>query len=645
MNRIERHDWPDAALAKILMLVPPRTISSLRCVSKSWRDQISYTLTELSLQSDCDLKALLLAFPSIGTLSLTLGRGLGLPMGVTLHPLSTLANLTNLVINGPDVRLLAPPIQLNDAALAQIAVVPRLTHLTLVKVDIDLGSRNKSSGLQDLVSLKTLRLRGVKLQNAEKGSASVDFFSILANLQGLEALEIDELSFKDYDSGNGSITPSTSTNTAASIVEKVEQWSVSLSVMKNLKEVRLGGSSIPITDELCCAVASLPKLSSLELSRPGWWGYKAEASENMHINNNSTALASNINHKLPTLTEDVGLAALAARASTLRHLALHGCFSMTSNAAVHYIAALTSLTSLDLRTYSGEEENSQRQNNMNNNLLHQQQHNNNHNVVEFRGACLARLTTLKNLEHLHLGGWPVSVATARALGRFASLRRLDFSSAWDLGDSVVFELAKMNKLQHLALRRCVAVSDIGLAALAKGPLADSLTALDLKGCHRNVTDQGLAALKGLTKLQLLDVSGCELVSDLGVARGLAKMKSLEQLGLSDTQVSDYCCSLLATAAPLLRVVHIEHCLKITDTGADALARLTRLYEVRAFGSSMSARGGATLREKTGAVVSLYKPCWWSKTSPGNTSSGSISSAAAGHCGSVASSTKTVTVKV
>jgi hypothetical protein len=589
---------PDSCLERILKQVPARTQANLRLVSKSWRDQVSYTLTKLALTSECgDLETLLhSSFPSIGTLSLTVSRGLP-----TLEPLSTLSNLTTLAIMGHDVRLRASPIPFSDAALAQIAVIPRLSHLTLVKIAINWAG--KSTWLGDLLNLKSLRLRGVKLGNAHQRM----FLSGLHTLKGLEALEIDELTFEDCGSSDCSAR---------------QKWPEALSKMKHLKEIRLGGSSIPITDDLCCALASLSKLSSLELSRPGWWGSKS--SENLENDNTNGTFRTTTTLRLPTLTEDGGLAALAARASTLRHLALCGCFAMTSNAAVHHIAALTSLTSLDFRFYSGEEETPQRH-------------------TRISGACLARLTALQHLEHLHLGGWPVSVAFSRTLSRLPSLRRLEFSSCFDLGDSVVFEVARMSKLQHLALRRCVAVSDIGLAALAKGPLAHSLTALDLKGCHKNVTDQGLNAIQGLQKLQLLDISGCELVSDLGIARGLVKMKFLEHLGLSDTRVSDDGCRLLASVAPLLRAVHIEHCSKITDSGADVLARLNRLHEVKAFGSSISARGAQKLSETTGAVVSLYKPCWWTKpsTTPIEniaTSGDTTSCSNAGRCIGAASTT-------
>jgi len=621
MNRYDWHYMPDACLERILIALPPKTISSLRLVSKSWRDQVSYTLTTLSVRSECDLEALLRSFPSIGTLSVTLGGGIE----AALEPLPTLRNLTSLAIKGPDVRLLAPPISFSNAALAHVAAMPRLTHLTLVKVALDMPGAQ--SGLQELGTLKTLRLRGVKLCNIQIKNSLDNFSNILQALQGLEALEVDELTFVD-DKDTGGVNCSSTSTAAAMLSPQNEirdyQWPIALSNMKNLKEIRLGSSAIPITDELCCAVASLPKLSSLELSRPGWWGYKTERPGNAQINNNNAHNNGDLstNSRLPMLTEDGGLAALAACASTLRHLSLCGCFAVASNDAVHHISALTSLTSLEFRTYSGEDELSRHQNNNNNNNMH---HNHNDHAVELRGTSLAQLTTLKHLKHLHLGGWPVSVATSRALTRLPSLCRLEFSTCWDLGDSVVFELAKMSKLQHLALRRCVAVSDIGLAALAKSPLAQTLTALDLNGCHRNVTDQGLTAIQGLKKLQFLDISGCELVGDLGIAGGLKIMKFLEHLGLSDTRISDHGCGLLATAAPLLRLVHIEHCSKITDTGADALARLNRLHEVRAFGTSMSARGAKTLREKTGAAVSLYKPCWWSKTSPVKSRSSNYSS--------------------
>lgn len=571
MNHSVRHDWhfvPDACFERILSHLPPRSIASLRLVSRSWRDQVSHTLSKLVLKSECDLETVPPVFPNLCTLSLTFTSITGSSGAPSLEPLVRLRSLINLTLTGPDTRPQAAPIQLPASALVQAAASPRLLALTLVKVSLN-WTCPWLSGLADLTKLQ---IHGVKFFRGAQEHQQHDaagFASMLGALRHLACLEIAEASALEKE-----ISPNEDDE-----ISFASQFVASVSTLKYLKHVRLG-SIVPITREMFAALASLPRLSSLHISLPDW-----------------TSILSISQHASESGIETNGLAVLKARASTLQRLVLHGC-PPTAIATVPHIAALTSLTSLELCTLAEEE--------------HVAMGGPPMRTVEARYPCWARLSSLQRLQELHLSGWPLGTAAARAIGRIPSLTRLEFSNCWNLADGAAFELAKMGSLCHLGLRQCPAVSDIGLAALAKGRLARNLRVLDLTGCHRNVTDQGVAALHDMPCLVHLDLTHCDLVTDVGMEAALPGLRRLTHLFLSDTQVSDYGCILIASNAPRLRAVALEHCPKVTDRGTAAFCLLSDLQEVRVFGSCVTSKGAKRLVSKTGAEVMLQKPCWWSK---------------------------------
>ncbi|XP_053551081.1 F-box/LRR-repeat protein 19 isoform X2 [Bombina bombina] len=75
------------------------------------------------------------------------------------------------------------------------------------------------------------------------------------------------------------------------------------------------------------------------------------------------------------------------------------------------------------------------------------------------------------------------------------------------------------RLHHLDLSHCVQLSDHGIHLLtaATSPLRDSLTHLNLTGCHR-LTDQSLAFFKRCPRLQHVDLRSCRLLTQEGFQR-------------------------------------------------------------------------------------------------------------------------------
>ena len=71
-------------------------------------------------------------------------------------------------------------------------------------------------------------------------------------------------------------------------------------------------------------------------------------------------------------------------------------------------------------------------------------------------------------------------------------------------------LKKLPQLKSLNLRRSTYMTDAGLACIKEMPNLQYLSLL-----YNNITNDGLAQLKGLSKLKMLDLRGCVQISDAG----------------------------------------------------------------------------------------------------------------------------------
>ncbi|XP_063286854.1 F-box/LRR-repeat protein 19 isoform X1 [Pelobates fuscus] len=104
-------------------------------------------------------------------------------------------------------------------------------------------------------------------------------------------------------------------------------------------------------------------------------------------------------------------------------------------------------------------------------------------------------------------------------GRFSSLSELRLCGL-ELGDSALRLLLRYTpRLNRLDLSHCVQLSDHGIHILtaATSPLRDSLTHLNLTGCHR-LTDQSLAFFKRCPRLKHVDLRSCRLLTHEGFQR-------------------------------------------------------------------------------------------------------------------------------
>jgi uncharacterized protein (TIGR02996 family) len=195
-----------------------------------------------------------------------------------------------------------------------------------------------------------------------------------------------------------------------------------------------------------------------------------------------------------------------------------------------------------------------------------------HEANSVTSAGLRHLTGLKRLRSLTLSATGVSSIDALAALthleclRLAGIRSLDFDAAaalegltnlrqleltWcDVSDEALRRLARLDRLEELDLYQTVdgRISDEGVEAL-RG--LSRLRVLKLAG-HQGVTDRGLASLRGLTRLEILDLSETG-ITDAGLAH-LHGLKELEYFDAHRTAVSIGGARTLATALPKVLIV-------------------------------------------------------------------------------------------
>nr|CAB3462824.1 unnamed protein product [Digitaria exilis] len=150
------------------------------------------------------------------------------------------------------------------------------------------------------------------------------------------------------------------------------------------------------------------------------------------------------------------------------------------------------------------------------------------------------------------------------------LADLDLSNGVHLGDAAAAEVARMRKLQRLSLSRCKQVTDMGLGCVAVG--CTDLRDLSLKWCI-GITDLGLnlLALK-CTKLTTLDLSYTMITKESLLS--IIKLTNLQVLtlvgciGIDDDALS----SLEKEYSKSLQVLDMSHCQNVTDVGVSSIVK-------------------------------------------------------------------------
>ncbi len=157
---------------------------------------------------------------------------------------------------------------------------------------------------------------------------------------------------------------------------------------------------------------------------------------------------------------------------------------------------------------------------------------------------LAKLTSLRHLKRLNLGGIPITDKGIAHLADMGSLEGL-FIDSTRVGDGGLKLIGKLTQLKELTANS-LAITDDGLAALKN---LVELRRLWLM--HTRIGDDGMKHLAGLTKLEILALHDTH-VTDKGVEQ-LDKLVNLRELNLRKTNVTRDAVAKLAAALPKCRI--------------------------------------------------------------------------------------------
>ncbi|MFO7898228.1 MAG: hypothetical protein R6V58_04110, partial [Planctomycetota bacterium] len=207
---------------------------------------------------------------------------------------------------------------------------------------------------------------------------------------------------------------------------------------------------------------------------------------------------------------------------------------------------------------------------------------------------LAALPELRSLRSVNLEyNDQFSVRGIAHLVDVPELRQLDLSGNRGITDEALPHLAKMTKLEELDIGRTdIKGEKLDALGTLRNLRALSLQNLRLKGEY-------LAKLEKLTSLESLDLSRRSKQSFWNLQpkdlEALQKLRGLKRLTLNHRPVTD---EALAALVPLpkLEYLDLQHCEQITDAGLRQIKKMTALRRVLLYGTNVSFTGKRALEK-------------------------------------------------
>jgi internalin A len=247
-----------------------------------------------------------------------------------------------------------------------------------------------------------------------------------------------------------------------------------------------------ITDSDMLELARLPNLAQLDLS------LTRISDHGLQQLKNAPAIT-DLNLYSDELITDAGLSALKGWRH-LKRLSVRG--TKITDTTLQHLSSVTSLESLDA------------------------------GYAQITDVGLELLTPLPNLKELVIGGNKITDAGLQSLRQLPGLIYLDLSGA-ERTDSGLWS---------------VSLTEPGLDAIA--------TLRNLRHLRLNetlVSSRGIERLAGLTKIEWLDVEGCQRIGD-DVVPTLASFRNLQRLNLSGTRVTSKGIAALRRANPNCKIL-------------------------------------------------------------------------------------------
>jgi len=185
---------------------------------------------------------------------------------------------------------------------------------------------------------------------------------------------------------------------------------------------------------------------------------------------------------------------------------------------------------------------------------------------------------------------------------------VDFSvcAAHMLSDETLIPFCKLHpQIQTLDIKFCIKLTNRALEETAKN-LKD-LKRLDLEGCGRKITDNGIIHLRGNKSLTYLNLNGCTQVTPKGLEMLIKEIKEIKDLRIGGLPtIEDKTIGPLVKAATNLRCLHLNSCSKLTDAGICQVAQIgaTNLLELQLSYCGISDQSVATIAASCPNLTSL-----------------------------------------
>ena len=462
----------DAALARAASLphdlfrrvaseLPPADLPSVTATCAAWRDGFGAAVGGLAPGGLVDGAALARRFPRLARLDLSR----------------------------------VPPAHATDAALAPLAALTGLTHLSLAGC-----RRATAAGVRALTVSVGARLTFLNVSACASLGPTGGLATALppGSLHVLTTLAAARLDW----AGDGDAAAVAAAAPALVMLSLDGARHLGAAGVAALASLRLTLLSLAgcdaLTDDAVAALASCTRLTALTLDRCG------------RVTGAGVAALASVPLTRLTLRDsgatDAGVTALAQGAPHLTRLVLDD--TGVSDEGVAALARCPALSSLSLRgTRVGG------------------------------GALVTLLPSLTRLLTLDLGACPHldGGALGAAVAASPCLRDLDVSACERVDDEALTTLTTCASLTRLSVSRCPRITDGGLARLVDSAAARSLADMAAAACP-GVTDAGAASLATLPHLTRVDLSNNTRVTDVGAA-ALAAAPHLARANMACTSVS------------------------------------------------------------------------------------------------------------
>ena len=180
--------------------------------------------------------------------------------------------------------------------------------------------------------------------------------------------------------------------------------------------------------------------------------------------------------------------------------------------------------------------------------------------------CGAGVSTFNDIYEIRFGD-KTDRRSLEILGKLKELRKLDLCFSDFVTDAGLLHLKGLSRLQHVELMNLKKATAAGFANLAESTDLESL-----KRSGNALGESGAKFLAGLRKLKALDVSDCSLEPDS--LQSIANLTELRELRISNNEIGD---AGLKRLGGLSNITSLElYSTNITDAGLEQVGAMKKL---------------------------------------------------------------------